>query len=73
MGPPARRQYTEGTLILDIVDHQTDELVWRGSVSGNVDDVSTLKKQIEKGIKAIMKKYPVMPGERLDLKQDAIS
>ena len=73
MGPPPQRQYTEGTLILDIVDHQTDELVWRGSVSGNVDDVSTLKKQIEKGIKAIMKKYPVMPGERLDLKQDAVS
>jgi hypothetical protein len=65
MSPQMKSDYTEGTLIIDIVDRQTDELVWRGSVSGNVDDVSGLKKQIEKGIKAIMKKYPVRPDDAL--------
>lgn len=73
MSPPTTREYTEGTLVLDIIDHQSDELVWRGSVSGNVDDVSTLKKQIEKGIRAIMKKYPIAPADHLNIKQDAIS
>lgn len=59
--------YTEGTLIIDIKDSKTKELVWRGSVKGNVEDVSSLQKQIQKGIKAIMKKYPVTPQEPLPL------
>lgn len=58
---------TEGTLIVDITDSKTNELVWRGSVEGNVDDVKNLQKQIQKGIKAILKKYPVSPDEPLRL------
>jgi hypothetical protein len=68
---PNVREYTEGTLILDIHDNRSNELVWRGSVSGNVDYVASLKKQIEKGIKAIMKKYPVTPDEPLNLCRDS--
>ena len=67
---PNVREYTEGTLILDIYDNRSNELVWRGSVSGNVDYVASLKKQIDKGIKAIMKKYPVTPDEPLNLGKD---
>ena len=66
MSPPHFQEFTEGTLILDILDNRSDELVWRGAVSGNVDDVAGLKKQIEKGIKAIMKKYPVSPDQPLN-------
>ena len=40
--------YTEGTLIIDVTDAKTDELVWRGAVTGKVDDVSNLQKQIVK-------------------------
>lgn len=58
---------TEGTLIIDITDRKTNELVWRGSVGGNVDDVKNLKKQIQKGIKAILKKYPITPDDPLRL------
>lgn len=58
---------TEGTLIIDITDRATNELVWRGSIEGDVDDVKNLQKQISKGIKAIMKKYPVTPDEPLRL------
>jgi hypothetical protein len=64
---PRTYTYTSGTLIIDIIDKQTEALVWRGSVKGNVEQVSNLERQIEKGIKAIMKKYPVTPGERLRL------
>lgn len=74
MAPPNIQEFTEGTLILDILDNGSDELVWRGSVSGNVENVGNLRKQIEKGIKAIMKKYPVSPDDRLQVgDQNAIS
>jgi hypothetical protein len=58
---------TQGTLIIDITDRKTNELVWRGSVEGNVDDVKNLQKQIQKGIKAILKKYPVTTDDPLRL------
>ena len=66
-GGPRTSTYTEGTLIIDITDRKTDELIWRGAVSGNVDNVKSLQKQIQKGIKAIMKKYPVPAQDDLKL------
>jgi hypothetical protein len=60
---PYTREYTQGTLILDVVDAKSNKLVWRGSVSGNVDNVKNLQKQIEKGVRAILKKYPGHPAE----------
>jgi hypothetical protein len=71
MRPESKTQYTEGTLIIDIIDRASDALVWRGSVRGNVDDAAGLKKQIEKGIKAIMKKYPVSPDAPLNIGNDS--
>jgi hypothetical protein len=58
---PYAEQYTEGTLIIDITDVKSDELIWRGTVSGKVDDVKNLQKQIAKGVRAIIKKYPLTP------------
>lgn len=55
------REYTQGTLIVDLVDAQSGKLVWRGSVAGDVDNVKNLHKQIAKGVKAILKKYPGRP------------
>lgn len=66
-GAPRTYSVTEGTLIVDIKDARTKELIWRGAVSGNVDNVSGLQKQIEKGVRAIMKKYPVTTQERFAL------
>jgi hypothetical protein len=71
MRPTTTKEYTEGTLVLDIIDRKSDHLVWRGSVSGDVENLSALKKQIEKGIKAIMKKYPVTPDTPLNIGNDA--
>lgn len=68
--PPRERMYTEGTLIIDITDKQTNELVWRGTVKGNVDNVAALQKQIAKGVKAIMKKYPVPADEPIRIIPD---
>lgn len=53
-----RTTYTEGTLIIDVQDANTKEQVWRGLVKGNVSNLNGLSKSIDKGVKAIMKKYP---------------
>lgn len=63
-GPAQPYTYTEGTLIIDITDARTNELVWRGTVSGNVNNVASLQRQIAKGVRAIMKKYPVTPDQK---------
>ena len=54
--------YTAGTLVLDVIDNRTNELIWRGSIEGDVDNVNRLQKQVDKAVQAIMKKYPVKPG-----------
>jgi hypothetical protein len=67
-GGPMGRDYTEGTLIIDINDRVSGEHIWRGMVSGNVTNTSGLSKQIDKAVRAILKKYPVLPqGEKLKL------
>jgi len=52
-------QYTEGTLIIDVVNARTKQLIWRGSAEGNVSDPNRLEKEISRGIHKIMKEYPV--------------
>lgn len=56
---PRTYTYTEGTLILDMVDNKTNELIWRGSIEGDVDNIGKLQKKIDKGVQAILKEYPV--------------
>lgn len=72
-GQPEVYTYTEGTLIVDVIDARTNEQVWRGMVSGNVDNISALQKQLEKGIRAILKKYPVTPQEPLSIPEKVVS
>jgi hypothetical protein len=63
MNAPQVRTYTEGTLIVDVFDAKTKELVWRGSVDGDIENMNRLQKQIDKGVQAVLKKYPVKPGQ----------
>ncbi len=55
------REYDEGTLIIDVVDKSSNELVWRGSVQAEVyRDVSPQERQarITKAIQAIFEDFP---------------
>ena len=56
--PSEVRQYTEGTLVIDLKDAKSGETFWRGSVTGNVNNIKNITKQIDKGVRAILKKYP---------------
>jgi hypothetical protein len=62
---PHKETFTEGTIVIDITDARTQSLVWRGTVSGKLTGARGLQKQIEKGVRAIMKKYPLDPQEHL--------
>jgi hypothetical protein len=54
-------QYTEGTLIIDMIDTNTKELVWRGSATATVDPSNSAEKreaQLDKAVRGILENYP---------------
>jgi hypothetical protein len=54
-------QYTEGTLVVDMIDSGTKELVWRGSATKTIDSNPTPEKMesnIQKAVAAIFQNYP---------------
>ena len=53
--------YTEGTLIVDLVDAATGQLVWRGSATGAIDPERTPEERdraMQKVVAKIFEKYP---------------
>jgi hypothetical protein len=58
-GYPSYSSYTEGYLILDVVDKQTNKTIWRGTAEGNISNQKKLSKRIDKGVHSIFKKFPV--------------
>lgn len=61
MGGVSTFQYQEGSLILDFVDPQTKQLIWRGSAKAEVDDMRTPEKRetlINEAVQKILKNFP---------------
>ena len=58
-GGPSVYTYNSGTLILDFTDSHNHQLIWRGSINGDVTNVRKLGKDVDKAVHAIMKKYPL--------------
>lgn len=53
-----------GTLVIDIWDAKTENLVWRGTLSGTIpDDPRKMSKKVEAGIEKIVKKWQKMYAE----------
>jgi hypothetical protein len=52
-------EYTEGTLVLDLVEPTKKELIWRATIVGTLQD--TPKENIELGNKAIAKAFASYP------------
>ncbi len=50
--------YTEGTLVIDIIDAKTDELVWRGAAVSTIDDTTYDAKEINKAVEKILEEFP---------------
>jgi hypothetical protein len=54
--------YLEGTLVIDIFDAQSKELVWQGVASQTVKEKPEKReKSIPKGVTKLMKKFPIQP------------
>lgn len=58
-GYPYSSTGTDGTLILDVVDTKTGDIIWQKAISGDVSNPNRLEKQINKGVKKLMKHFPV--------------
>jgi len=58
-GWPSVYTYDSGTLVIDVTDAHNHQLIWRGSVNGDVTNVKRIGKDIDQAVHAIMKKYPV--------------
>jgi hypothetical protein len=58
-GYPYSSTGTDGTLILDVVDTKTGDVIWQKAISGDVSNPNRLEKQINKGVKKLMKSFPV--------------
>ena len=54
--------FEEGTLIVDIVDTQTNKVVWRGwaqdTMDGVIDNQDRLEKQVDEGVLKMMRLLP---------------
>jgi len=55
---PMSLPYTKGTLVIDVYDRKTGMQIWRGSTSDDLDGADRLNKQIQKGVRAILRKFP---------------
>ena len=51
-------QYNEGILVLDFVDHETMELIWRGTYVGMVDAGGLKEEMVNKAVEHILEQYP---------------
>ncbi len=50
--------YDEGTLVIDIVDAQTNELAWRGTATGTVGDPRRAREKINEAVHLILESFP---------------
>ena len=51
--------YTQGSLIIDIVDPKTHQLIWRGQGVARVsDDPSQYQKELSQSVDAVLAKFP---------------
>ena len=56
-------QYTEGTLNIDVVDPQTEKLMWEGAIVGKItqDVLENLEAAINEAVLNVYKHFPVQP------------
>jgi hypothetical protein len=53
------RTYTEGTLIIDVIDANSNQVIWRGSISDVVDEPKNLHKKAMKAVSIIFSRFPL--------------
>ena len=59
-GPIAQvQEYTQGCVIVDVIDPKTQELLWRGQGIANVSsDPAKYAKELAQSVNAVLKRFP---------------
>jgi hypothetical protein len=58
------QDYKEGTLVVDLYDAKTKQLIWRGSAEDTVSDKAAKnEKNLDKGVAKMFKKFPPEPAK----------
>ena len=52
------REYTQGTLLIDILDGKSKELIWRATCKDSVNDVAKFEKRLGEDVDKVFKKFP---------------
>jgi hypothetical protein len=61
---PVVTQYTEGTVIVDVIDPKTKDVLWRGQgVAAVSDDQQQYQRDLKKTVEAIVNKFPAVSGK----------
>ena len=55
--------FNEGTMILDVVDAKSHNLVWRGSMADAVSDPARIGPEFSKSAREILEKFPVAKNQ----------
>ena len=56
--------YKEGTLVIDLYDGKSKQLIWRGSAEDALSDkASTNKKNLDKGVVKMFRMFPPDTGK----------
>lgn len=57
--------YLEGTLVLDVYDEETGNLIWQGVATRTIEEnPQKREKTIPKSVKKLMKKFPIAPVKK---------
>ena len=60
----SENDYTQGTMVVDVYDNTSGDMVWQGVGTGTVQEKPEKReKSIPKGVAAIMKEFPIAPTE----------
>lgn len=60
-----RIPYQEGTLIIDLIERKSRQVIWRGYGVGDVDDPQRAMEDIPRVVEGILNKLPIVPAEVL--------
>lgn len=52
------RRYKEGSIVLDIVDRKTKELIWRGVAQATVSQLQGDSERIDEAVFKVLERYP---------------
>ncbi|MCC9135913.1 DUF4136 domain-containing protein [Pontibacter silvestris] len=58
------QEYPMGALVIDLIDANTNELVWRGWAEADIDPIGIQERDLNRVVANIMSQYPPVPNLR---------